>query len=372
MAGLLPSKPDIDPSDEPRVVGLDSDDADELIDALSSDTTRAVLAALHDEPGSASDLADRVDTSLQNVQYHLGKLQDAGLVEVGDTVYSEKGREMDVYTPADRALVVVAGQEEETAGLRAALSRLLGGIGVLGVASVVVDRLARRGLSLGFGAGAGGTDGGGGTDGAEGADGVDSGGGSGDDGGSAADATPTPGSERAADTGDGGAAADGAATTAASEAPTAEPATPTTGTGTGTETTADGGFEIAEVTTTTTGPRATASPVETVTEATTAVPTREPTVVEAATAAETSLATRTTTAMQPTTTAAPTPTPTATATATPTGTGSTADLTANAVGTAVGSRPSLLDGLASSPGLLFFLGGTTVLVGGFALWWVSR
>jgi DNA-binding transcriptional ArsR family regulator len=342
MAGLLPSKPDIDPSDEPRVVGLDSDDADELIDALSSDTTRAVLAALHDEPGSASDLADRVDTSLQNVQYHLGKLQDAGLVEVGDTVYSEKGREMDVYTPADRALVVVAGQEEETAGLRAALSRLLGGIGVLGVASVVVDRLARRGLSLGFGAGAGDAGGAGGGGGADGA------------------AAPTPGTERTAE--DGGAAAGDAATTATSETTTA-PRTTETGT------TTDGGFEVAEATTTTTGPRATASPVETVTEAATAVPTGEPTVAEAATATETSLATETGAAMQPTTTtAAPTPT----LTATPTGSGSTADLTANTVGTAVGGQPSLLDGLASSPGLLFFLGGATVLVGGFALWWVSR
>ncbi|WP_380675125.1 ArsR/SmtB family transcription factor [Salinigranum sp. GCM10025319] len=133
MAGLLPSKPDIDPSDEPRVVGLDSDAADELIDALSSTTTRKVLAALHEEPASASELAERVDTSLQNVQYHLRKLEDAGLVEVGDTVYSEKGREMNVYTPADRALVVVAGREEETTGLKAALSRLLGG-----------DRRARR------------------------------------------------------------------------------------------------------------------------------------------------------------------------------------------------------------------------------------
>jgi hypothetical protein len=32
----------------------------------------------------------------------------------------------------------------------------------------------------------------------------------------------------------------------------------------------------------------------------------------------------------------------------------------------------VFDGLAASPGLLFFLGGTTVLLGGFAFWWVRR
>jgi DNA-binding transcriptional ArsR family regulator len=318
MAGLLPSKPDIDPNDEPRVVGLDSDDADELIDALSSSTTRAVLAALHEEPASASKLADRVDTSLQNVQYHLRKLQEAGLVEVGDTVYSEKGREMNVYVPADRALVVVAGRDEETTGLKSALSRLLGGVGVLGLASVVVDRLAREG-AIGFGAtGAGGESAGG-------------------DGGAAPPETPT---------GDAGASGGAAA-------PTPEPSVTQTATEarTPTATQTDGGFQIAEATTTTTAP----TEAVTVTD-TAATATRTPMATPEATATE--LATRTATAT-PETTAVPTET--------------VAEATAQATTTVTtGAQSGLLDGLASSPGLLFFLGGTTVLLGGFALWWIRH
>ncbi|WP_117593467.1 ArsR/SmtB family transcription factor [Haloprofundus halophilus] len=143
MAGLLPSSPDTSDADpgDPRVIGLDSDAADELLSALSSRTARRVLAALHEEPTTPAALAERVDTSLQNAQYHLGSLEEAGIVEVVGTAYSEKGREMKVYGPSDRALVVVAGREEETNGLRALLSRLVGGVGVLGVASLVVDRL---------------------------------------------------------------------------------------------------------------------------------------------------------------------------------------------------------------------------------------
>ena len=82
MAGLLPSTPDTSAAEEssPRVIGLDDDEASDLLSALSSETARRVLAALHEEPTNAAELAERVDTSLQNVQYHLRKLDDAGLV----------------------------------------------------------------------------------------------------------------------------------------------------------------------------------------------------------------------------------------------------------------------------------------------------
>ena len=141
MADLLPSRPDATAAEEadPRVIGLDSEDADDLLSALSSDTAREVLATLHEEPDTPANVADRVDTSLQNAQYHLGNLEDAGLIEVTDTVYSEKGREMNRYAPADRPLVVFAGPEEESRGLQSALKNLLGAVGILGVASLLVQ-----------------------------------------------------------------------------------------------------------------------------------------------------------------------------------------------------------------------------------------
>ena len=141
MADLLPSRPDTSAAAaaDPRVIGLDSEDADDLLSALSSDTAREVLAALHDEPDTPANVAERVDTSLQNTQYHLGNLEDAGLIEVVDTVYSEKGREMNRYAPADRPLVVFAGREEESKGLESALKNLLGAVGVLGIASLLVQ-----------------------------------------------------------------------------------------------------------------------------------------------------------------------------------------------------------------------------------------
>ncbi|WP_254839670.1 ArsR/SmtB family transcription factor [Natronomonas marina] len=156
---LLPSSPDVSPDSDPRLVGLDSEEADELMAALSSETARRLLAELHDEPAPPGELADRVDTSLQNAQYHLEKLENAGAIEDVGTAYSEKGREMTVYGPADSPLVIYAGEQERASGLRAALSRLFGGVLALVVGSLAVQELFGRSLLsdlAGTGSGAGG------------------------------------------------------------------------------------------------------------------------------------------------------------------------------------------------------------------------
>ncbi|MGB9987009.1 ArsR/SmtB family transcription factor [Salarchaeum japonicum] len=144
---LLPSqKPDA-PDGDPRVIGVDSDDADQVLSALSAGTARTMLTALHEEPATASELADEVDTSLQNAQYHLGKLRDADLVEVAGTSYSEKGREMTVYAPTDAPLVLFAGDENTGSTVRSMLGGLLGAVALLGVASLLVQFLAERVLA---------------------------------------------------------------------------------------------------------------------------------------------------------------------------------------------------------------------------------
>lgn len=141
MADLLPSTPDTSTAETtaPRVIGLSEDDADTLIEALSSTTARSILTELHTEPAAASELASRCDTTIQNTQYHIEQLADAGLIEVIDTVYSEKGREMDVYAPADRPLVVVAGDQTQAASVKDRLPEFLGGLGLLAAASLAVQ-----------------------------------------------------------------------------------------------------------------------------------------------------------------------------------------------------------------------------------------
>ena len=161
MAKLLPFRRSDRPMAprEPRLVDLTEAAADDVFAALSAETARDILGRLYEEPGTATDVAEAADTSLQNARYHLEKLQSAGLVEAVDTWYSSRGTEMTVYAPTSEPLVVAAGPEEQTTVIRSALSRLVGALGVLGLASLLVDRLARSGLGgLLPGAGAAGAD----------------------------------------------------------------------------------------------------------------------------------------------------------------------------------------------------------------------
>ena len=134
---LLPSTDDVtgEQEGEIQVLGVDEDDSADVFEALSSDTARRVLTAIYDESAPPSELADRLDISLQNVSYHLDNLEEAGVVRVADTRYSEKGREMNVYAPTDDPVVVFVGTEERKTGFRDLLKRLVGATGLLFVIS---------------------------------------------------------------------------------------------------------------------------------------------------------------------------------------------------------------------------------------------
>ncbi len=149
MSSLLPLRSEPATGEtEPRVVDLEGEDADEVFSALSSSTAREIVAALHEEPRTQSELSETLDTTVQNVRYHLDNLEGAGLVEVVDTWYSSRGNEMKVYAPADGALIV-SGDQNEASRLRRALSRLVGGVAVVGLAALVVQSLFGRGGLLG-------------------------------------------------------------------------------------------------------------------------------------------------------------------------------------------------------------------------------
>ncbi len=145
MARLFPFRNDeTEGSGEPRLVDIDDEAADEVFAALSSDTARAILSRLYEDPETASGVAESANTSIQNARYHLEKLETAGLIEPVDTWYSSRGTEMTVYAPTGEPLVVAAGDQESKGVLRRALQRVIGGVGVLGLASVVINRLADR------------------------------------------------------------------------------------------------------------------------------------------------------------------------------------------------------------------------------------
>lgn len=138
--GLLPSSEDVDADQEgePRVVGVDDDRVDEVLDALSSDTARTLLSEIYSDAGTPSELGDRTDLSIQTVSYHLDTLEENDLVRVAGTRYSEKGREMNVYAPPEDPVVVFVGTEERKTGFLDVLKRVFGAVLALFAATTYV------------------------------------------------------------------------------------------------------------------------------------------------------------------------------------------------------------------------------------------
>lgn len=95
--------------EEPDVLTIDDEKTEEVLNSVASETARSVLASVQERGKTPGEISETLDTSTQNIRYHLDKLEAAGLVEVGGMRYSEKGREMSVYEAAESPPVIVIG-----------------------------------------------------------------------------------------------------------------------------------------------------------------------------------------------------------------------------------------------------------------------
>jgi DNA-binding transcriptional ArsR family regulator len=80
--------------------------AQKIAKAISSGTANDILHLLGDGQQTATDITGSLDLPMSTVKYHLENLLDAGLVEVVETKYSIKGREIKVYALRDQLLIV--------------------------------------------------------------------------------------------------------------------------------------------------------------------------------------------------------------------------------------------------------------------------
>jgi DNA-binding transcriptional ArsR family regulator len=130
---LLPSTNDVSGRQEGdvQVLGVSEDKTANVFEVLSSETARCVLAEIYDDPAPPSELAARLDLSLQNVSYHIENLEDADIIQTVDTWYSEKGKEMNVYAPADDPVVVFIGTHERKSSFLDLLKNIFRAIAVL-------------------------------------------------------------------------------------------------------------------------------------------------------------------------------------------------------------------------------------------------
>ncbi|MDV0442352.1 hypothetical protein McpAg1_15890 [Methanocorpusculaceae archaeon Ag1] len=99
------------------VVEQGSSEAQKIAKAMSSPTSADLFNALSDCPLSATALAERSGLPLTTVKYHLENMLAAGLIEVTDTRWSAKGREMKIYAVKDQVVILAPKKKVDVRGI---------------------------------------------------------------------------------------------------------------------------------------------------------------------------------------------------------------------------------------------------------------
>lgn len=99
--------PEPGPNEERFVVVPLGSDSKKIGQVIGSESCRRILDSLATEPASASQLAEKMEVPLTTVQYDIEKLLGAGLIRVERVVRTEKMRQMKIYGPVRKLIVVV-------------------------------------------------------------------------------------------------------------------------------------------------------------------------------------------------------------------------------------------------------------------------
>jgi predicted ArsR family transcriptional regulator len=113
-------------SDKVLILPL-SEDSRKITLALSNEKAMKVLGALTDKAMSATDVATNLGMPLTTVKYNIDSLVEADLLKVKDTKWSKKGREIKIYEPVQKFIVVAPGSmRNDKNSILSMLKRYLG------------------------------------------------------------------------------------------------------------------------------------------------------------------------------------------------------------------------------------------------------
>jgi len=119
MASALPHCPAVSHTPAERsTIELGEESFRAVFEALASETARDIVERLAADPATASEVAADLGSSIQNVEYHLDRLREAGVIVEADVWYSTRGKEMSVYAPRVEAFAVDLSAPTERNGGR--------------------------------------------------------------------------------------------------------------------------------------------------------------------------------------------------------------------------------------------------------------
>ena len=93
-------------ADDVVVIQPGDERAQKIARAMASQTANAVIQAFGRGPLTSSEVARAMAIPITTASYHIENLLDVGLLEVMETRWSEKGREVKVYGLANQVLII--------------------------------------------------------------------------------------------------------------------------------------------------------------------------------------------------------------------------------------------------------------------------
>lgn len=119
------------------------EESKKITQVISNDTARKIIELLADAPLSASDIAERLLTPLTTIVYNLENLESVGLIKVEKIKYSEKGRQVKIYAPV-RKLIVVVPEKTDRKSITDILRKYVGVVLAAVFASGIIEFLLFR------------------------------------------------------------------------------------------------------------------------------------------------------------------------------------------------------------------------------------
>ncbi|CAG0998826.1 hypothetical protein FLAV_02798 [Flavobacteriales bacterium] len=130
------------PGEEKLIILPLGDESKKITQVISNDTARQIIELLADAPLSASDIAQSLHAPLTTVAYNLENLESVGLIKVDKIKYSEKGREVRIYAPV-RKLIILVPEKTDRNSVGDILRKYLGVILAAVFASSIIEFFIR-------------------------------------------------------------------------------------------------------------------------------------------------------------------------------------------------------------------------------------
>ncbi|VVB88607.1 Helix-turn-helix domain protein [uncultured archaeon] len=130
------------PGEEKLLILPLGEESKKITQVISNDTARQIIELLADAPLSASDISERLSAPISTIVYNLENLESVGLIKVERIKYSEKGREVKIYAPV-RKLIVVVPEKTDKKSVAELLKKYLGVLLAAVFASGLIEFLGR-------------------------------------------------------------------------------------------------------------------------------------------------------------------------------------------------------------------------------------